>query len=283
MKTILISGLTLALAIACSSSRLSALKSSTIQATISPINTVNSTKKTLVSESATQRVSQAPIFTDYSATENFSGTPAPVNLTSHPQARRFRTVLQQGAKQRPNFAGKYTVVTWGCGTSCQSVGIINAETGSVYILDSPAAAGVKFQLDSRLLIVNPPENLSENEPNWIQTRYYVWDGTQLTQVSASTSETPAKSKNPTVATVKAMVNGDLMCYVTLVDENNIEHEVGATFEICENPDRFLNQKVRLSYKRVPVNDCESAEPCGKTRIESLIINMEIIGGGKSEE
>ena len=72
-----------------------------------------------------------------------------------------------------------------------------------------------------------------------------------------------------------MVNGDLMCYVTLVDENNIEHEVGATFEICENPDRFLNQKVRLSYERVPVNDCESAEPCGKTRIESLITKMEI--------
>lgn len=80
-----------------------------------------------------------------------------------------------------------------------------------------------------------------------------------------------------------MVNGDLMCYVTLVDENNIAHEVGATFEICENPDRFLNQKVRLSYERVPVNDCESAEPCGKTRIESLITNMQIIGGGKSEE
>jgi hypothetical protein len=161
------------------------------------------------------------------------------------------------------------------------VGIINAETGSVYMLDSPAEAGVNFQLDSRLLIVNPPENLFENKPDWLQTRYYVWDGTKLTQVSASTSETPTSSENPTVATVKRMVNGDLMCYVTLVDENNIEHQVGATFEICENPNRFLNQKVRLFYKRVPINDCESAEPCGKTRIDSLITNMEIVGGGNS--
>jgi hypothetical protein len=80
----------------------------------------------------------------------------------------------------------------------QSVGIINAETGSVYMLDRPAEVGVKFQLDSRLLVVNPPENISENEPDWLQTHYYVWDNIQLTQVSASTSETPTSSENPTV-------------------------------------------------------------------------------------
>ena len=275
MKTILISGLTLALATVCSSPPPSALQSSTRQATLSPINTVNSNQKTLVSQGATQQVSKPPIFRNYSATEKFSGTPAHVNLTSHPQARRFRTVLEQGSKKGPNFAGKYTVVTWGCGSSCQSVGIINAETGSVYMLKSPAEAGVKFQLNSRLLIVNPPENFSANEPGRMKTRYYLWDGRQLKQVSASTSETPPKRGNPAVATVKGMVNGDLMCYVSLVDENNIKHEVGATFEICENSNRFLNQKVRLSYKRVSVNDCESAEPCGKNRMESLIINMEL--------
>jgi hypothetical protein len=190
MKTIVISGLTLALVIACSSTPPSATESSTDQATVSAVNTLNSSKKTLVSQSNTQPVSQAPAFEDYPATKSFSGRRAPVNLASHPQARRFRTVLQQGAKQGPNFAGKYTVVTWGCGTSCQAIGIINAETGSVYMLDSPAEAGVKFKLDSRLLVVNPPENISEKEPDWLQTHYYVWDGKQLTQVSASTSETP---------------------------------------------------------------------------------------------
>jgi hypothetical protein len=196
MKTIVIAGLTLALAIACSSTPPSATESSTAQATVSPVNTLNSSKKTLVSQSNTQQVSQAPAFENYPATESFSGSPAPVNLASHPQARRFRTVLQQGAKQGPNFAGKYTVVTWGCGTSCQAIGIINAGTGSVYMLDNPAEAGVKFQLDSRLLVVNPPGNLSENEPDWLQTHYYVWDGKQLTKVSASTSETPTGERKP---------------------------------------------------------------------------------------
>ncbi|MEQ8754335.1 MAG: hypothetical protein RID09_12555 [Coleofasciculus sp. G1-WW12-02] len=98
----------------------------------------------------------------------------------------------------------------------------------------------------------------------------------------SGSETSIVSDNPTVGRVKSMVNGDLMCYVTLVAENNIEYEVGATFDICANSNLFVNQKVRLFYERIPVNDCQSAEPCGKTRIESLITQMETIGGGNSE-
>lgn len=87
-------------------------------------------------------------------------------------------------------------------------------------------------------------------------------------------------KQPTVGTVKNMVNGDLMCYVTLVDENNTEHEVGADFDICVNRDRFLNQKVRLSYEIASINDCQSSEPCGKTRKESIISQMEILGQAK---
>lgn len=89
-------------------------------------------------------------------------------------------------------------------------------------------------------------------------------------------------QQPTVGTVKEMVNGDLLCYVTLVDENNVEHHVGADFEICANEDTFLNQKVRVSYEAVPVNDCQSAEPCGKTRIESIITQMEIVGAANPE-
>ena len=72
------------------------------------------------------------------------------------------------------------------------------------------------------------------------------------------------------------VIGDLMCYVTLVDENAVQHEVGADFESCANPNTFLNQKVRVSYELVSINDCQSAEPCGKTRKESIITKMEII-------
>jgi hypothetical protein len=82
---------------------------------------------------------------------------------------------------------------------------------------------------------------------------------------------------PTVATVKSMSNGDLMCYVNLVDEKGKQYNsVGASFEICANEKRFLNKKVQLSYSKASVNDCESIEPCGKSRIETLITKMQII-------
>lgn len=81
---------------------------------------------------------------------------------------------------------------------------------------------------------------------------------------------------PKVATVTTLVNGDLMCYVTLVDENGIKHQdVGATFEICQNENTFLNKKVNLVYGKVRVNDCQSAEPCGRTRLQTLIVQMKL--------
>ncbi|QDL06864.1 hypothetical protein DP113_02110 [Brasilonema octagenarum UFV-E1] len=82
---------------------------------------------------------------------------------------------------------------------------------------------------------------------------------------------------PTVATVKSMSNGDLMCYVNLVDEKGKQYNsVGASPEICAKEKRFLNKKVQLSYSQASVNDCQSAEPCGKSRIETLITKMQII-------
>ncbi len=81
---------------------------------------------------------------------------------------------------------------------------------------------------------------------------------------------------PSVATVKKMVNGDIMCYVTLVDPRGVKHEnVGATFEVCAKKKTYLNKKVNLVYRQVSVNDCRSIEPCGKTRRESLIVQMKI--------
>jgi hypothetical protein len=81
---------------------------------------------------------------------------------------------------------------------------------------------------------------------------------------------------PSVATVKKMVDGDLMCYVTLVDQRGVKYDsVGATFEVCAKKKTYLNKKVNLVYRQVSVNDCRSAEPCGKTRRQSLIVQMKL--------
>ncbi|MDB9458534.1 hypothetical protein PN480_08770 [Dolichospermum circinale CS-1225] len=83
------------------------------------------------------------------------------------------------------------------------------------------------------------------------------------------------NQQPKEGRVKEIVNGDLMCYVTLVDNKGIQHNVGASFEICDEK-KFLNKKVRVTYKVESVNDCQSAEPCGKTRKQSIITKMEVV-------
>lgn len=80
---------------------------------------------------------------------------------------------------------------------------------------------------------------------------------------------------PRLGTIKDMRNGDLKCYVTVVDENGKLYEnVGASFDICE-PDKYVNKKVEMYYQLENVNDCQSSEPCGKTIKEWLITKIEI--------
>lgn len=103
-----------------------------------------------------------PRFESYPVSDNFSGTPAPATI-AHPRARLFRTVIKEQAKDPPDFAGHYRVATWGCGTDCVGLALIDARTGRVYF--NPKALNVggvpyqdeerlQFRLDSRLMIIS---------------------------------------------------------------------------------------------------------------------------------
>jgi len=60
-------------------------------------------------------------------------TAAVVNWNSHPKAREFRTKLQSALEKEPiNFAGKYILKQWGCGTACIQAALIDTQTGGVY-------------------------------------------------------------------------------------------------------------------------------------------------------
>ena len=72
-----------------------------------------------------------PEFADYPVTEDLRGRPAPVDLASHPLAARFRTRLREAADTGPNFAGYYTIASWGCGSGCIQYAIVNARDGGV--------------------------------------------------------------------------------------------------------------------------------------------------------
>ena len=133
-------------------------------------------------------VPQAPAFADFGVAEVFSGIPAPVDFSSHRDARTFRTRLRDGARDGPNFAGQFTVVTWGCGTACTQRSVVDVRSGAVYFAPF-ALVAVSYRLDSRLLIVDPPEEIrafhgGECPPDaWLkESHYYEWTGTQLTLV-----------------------------------------------------------------------------------------------------
>jgi hypothetical protein len=83
------------------------------------------------------------------------------------------------------------------------------------------------------------------------------------------------NKLPRNGTVLKMTNGDIMCYVELRDVSGKKHTIGADFELCNKPKKFLNRRVQITYARVKVNDCESAEPCGKTRWETLAVRLKL--------
>jgi hypothetical protein len=82
-------------------------------------------------------------------------------------------------------------------------------------------------------------------------------------------------KLPRTGTVLKMTNGDISCYIELRDVGGKIHTLSADFNVCEKPDKFLNRRVKLTYERAKVNDCESAEPCGKTRWETLVVRLKL--------
>ncbi|MFB2738381.1 hypothetical protein [Umezakia ovalisporum] len=131
--------------------------------------------------------------------------------------------------------------------------------------------------------VNETKNNSKNDP--VETTLgesspeisIATDETKgVANTTASNNQANTNKTQPKIGTVKELVIGDIICYATIVDEQRKEHPLGASFEICAEAEKYLNRKVRVSYEIASLNDCQSIEPCGKTRRESIISQMEII-------
>jgi hypothetical protein len=122
-------------------------------------------------------------FDQYRVEKIFQGKPAVPDLKSHPDARTYRTVLSEQSKKGPNFAGHYTLVTFGCGASCVRIAVVDAENGHVLFPRnlhmmivaawSHDPSGCQFKQNSRLLIVYGQVN-SEEGPDGIS--YFEWKG-----------------------------------------------------------------------------------------------------------
>lgn len=90
----------------------------------------------------------------------YGGSIAAVDYTNTrlKQAMEFKTVINEAVTKGPNFAGKFAVAQWGCGTSCQGHAVVNVESGKIVAFGPETKAGIGVSLESPILITNPKEN-----------------------------------------------------------------------------------------------------------------------------
>lgn len=128
---------------------------------------------------------QSPHFWDFAVTNIFKGKPASVDLSSHPQARMYRTQLRRQAAEGADFAGHYKIAIWGCGASCAAFAIVDLQSGHVYFPpELPYVTwtgyegtnfGLQYRIDSGLLVLH---GSPEEDPK-MGTFYYVWQTNTL--------------------------------------------------------------------------------------------------------
>jgi hypothetical protein len=137
---------------------------------------------------------RAPRFEDYPAREVYKGPAAPVRLDSR-KARMFRTRLREDSRSAPNFAGRYVVVVWGCGTGCAQMGVVDSKTGRVYfppleyvdIPDVENEATRGFRRDSRLLVLT--RNHYDGRGSYTAF-YYLFDGGRFRLLRRAKEQAP---------------------------------------------------------------------------------------------
>jgi len=137
----------------------------------------------LASTSLGSQLGESPRFSEFSvpAAEQFKGKPATPKLATR-EARKYRTMIREGAREGPNFASHYTIVQWGCGSGCVQFAVVDAKTGAVYVppfyvgprarieAETEPDEPLQFRIDSKLLIVSGAPN-EKNEGLY----YYKWD------------------------------------------------------------------------------------------------------------
>jgi hypothetical protein len=122
-------------------------------------------------------------FEDYAIAEAdaFQGQPAKPRIVEK-NHRTFRTRILDAAEKGPNFAGRYAVAQWGCGSGCLSMALVDETTGKVFsapfeTLTMPMVSGenahefqgLVYQLKSRLFIADGCQ-----EDKTCATYYYEW-------------------------------------------------------------------------------------------------------------
>ncbi len=88
-------------------------------------------------------------------------------------------------------------------------------------------------------------------------------------------QSPTKIQKHQLVTLDRFENGDLACYVYGKKADGKPFNSMADFELCNREGEFRGRLVKLTFTKGRINDCEGADPCGKTREVELINSIQI--------
>jgi hypothetical protein len=136
-----------------------------------------------------------PQFRKYPVAEIYNGKNAPVVLKTADD-RMFKTRLREASKtQKPNFAGRYILTTWGCGTSCVMGAVIDAKTGAVHWFDFTVCCWptdgddrfrpIEVRLNSKLIVFAGARNEKEGD---VGAHFYKFDGGRFVHIKSILKE-----------------------------------------------------------------------------------------------
>lgn len=121
-----------------------------------------------------------PKFEDFPAIDFSDNKNIVVDISSHPIGQEFRTAIRYSVeKLGVNFAGRYSIAEWGCGSGCQNGVIVDADTGHIFPLPEAMVNGYEARKDSRLLVQNPLTVGSGWMNDWFKMRYWEWTGSSF--------------------------------------------------------------------------------------------------------
>jgi hypothetical protein len=126
-----------------------------------------------------------PDFTKFPAQTYSAKKLEKIDWESHPKARTYRTRLKELIDSKADFAGHYIILEIGAGTMASQIFLVDVENGKVYLAPFVACLGVKYALNSRLLLENDPDavqdyvqGLEGKRPEWLRVKTWIWSEEQ---------------------------------------------------------------------------------------------------------
>lgn len=126
-----------------------------------------------------------PPFMEFPAGQVARGPSVPPDLSA-PDAKAYRTRLRDAVRGTANFAGHYSLATWGCGTSCAMGAVVDRLNGHVAFLPSVCCTEhwsdnfepIVWRPNSRLIVMSG--KINEEGPDVVH--YFTLDGDAVREV-----------------------------------------------------------------------------------------------------